>query len=78
VVLGKYQLFNSGLALTFQAAQLGLQAQSVMAVRLMKLRGGTRGATEARLMISLTSSLQRQKPVRCGNDGIDRQQSRCG
>jgi hypothetical protein len=45
-------VFNSWLALTFQAAQLGLEAQSVVALRLMRLAGGgTHGFAEANLMV---------------------------
>ncbi len=46
-------MFNTWLALTFQTAQLGLDAQSVIALRLVRLSGGgTAGLTEARLMVS--------------------------
>jgi hypothetical protein len=46
-------VFNAWLALTFQTAQLGLDAQRVVALRLMRLSGGgAAGATEARLMVA--------------------------
>lgn len=46
-------MFNAWLALTFQTAQLGLDAQRVVALRLMRLSGGgAAGATEARLMVA--------------------------
>jgi geranylgeranyl pyrophosphate synthase len=46
-------VFNSWFALTFQAAQLGLEAQSVIALRLMRLAGGgAPSLTEARLMVT--------------------------
>ena len=45
-------MFGPWLALTFQAAQFGLQVQSVMALRLMRLaEGGNPGRREARLMV---------------------------
>jgi len=45
-------MFNAWLALTFQAALLGLDAQRVVALRLMRLSGGSAaGVTEARLMV---------------------------
>jgi hypothetical protein len=46
-------VFNPWLALPFQAAQLGLEAQSVIALRLMRLAGGgAAGRTEVRLMVA--------------------------
>ena len=46
-------MFNAWLALTFQTAQLGLDAQRVVALRLMRLSGGgAAGATEARRMVA--------------------------
>jgi hypothetical protein len=46
-------VFNPWLALTFQAAQLGLEAQSVIALRLMRLAGGgAPSLTEAGLMVT--------------------------
>jgi hypothetical protein len=46
-------VFNAWLALTFQTAQLGLDAQRVVALRLMRLSGGgAAGATEARRMVA--------------------------
>jgi hypothetical protein len=46
-------VFNAWLALTFQTAQLGLDAQHVVALRLMRLSGGGAvGATEARRMVA--------------------------
>jgi hypothetical protein len=46
-------VFNAWLALTFQTAQLGLDAQRVVALRLMRLSGGgAAGVTEARLMVA--------------------------
>jgi hypothetical protein len=46
-------VFNSWLSLGFQTAQLGLEAQRVVALRLMRLAGGgTSGLTEARLMVT--------------------------
>lgn len=46
-------MFNAWLALTFQTAQLGLDAQRVVALRLMRLSGGGAAcATEARLMVA--------------------------
>jgi hypothetical protein len=46
-------LFDSWLALTFQATQLGLEAQNVIALRLMRLAdGGAAGVAEARLMVT--------------------------
>jgi hypothetical protein len=47
------KVFHSWFALTFQAAQLGREAQSVMALRLMRLAGGgAAGVKEARLMVT--------------------------
>jgi hypothetical protein len=46
-------MFNSWLALTLHATQLGLEAQSVVVLRLNRLaRGGGPGLTEAGLMIT--------------------------
>ena len=46
-------MFDSWLRLTVQAAQLGLEAQSVIALRLMRLAGGgAPGLTEARRMVT--------------------------
>jgi len=46
-------VLNAWLALTFQTAQLGLDAQHVVALRLMRLSGGgAAGATEARRMVA--------------------------
>ena len=46
-------MFNAWLALTFQTGQLGLDAQRVVALRLMRLSGGgAAGATEARRMVA--------------------------
>ena len=46
-------MLNAWLALTFQTAQLGLDAQHVVALRLMRLSGGgAAGATEARRMVA--------------------------
>ena len=45
-------MFGPWLALTFQAAQFGLEVQSVMTLRLMRVAaGGIRGRREARLMV---------------------------
>jgi hypothetical protein len=45
-------VFGPWLALTFQAAQFGLEVQSVMTLRLMRVAaGGIRGRREARLMV---------------------------
>jgi hypothetical protein len=46
-------VFNSWFALAFQAAQLGREAQDVVALRFVKLAGGgAAGAKEARLMVT--------------------------
>jgi hypothetical protein len=46
-------VFSSWLALILQTAQLGLEAQNVMALRLMRLAGGgATGLDEARLMVT--------------------------
>ena len=46
-------MFNAWLALSFQTAQLGLDAQRVVALRLMRLSGGgAAGAAEARRMVA--------------------------
>jgi hypothetical protein len=46
-------VFNAWLALSFQTAQLGLDSQRVIALRLMRLSGGgAAGATEARMMVA--------------------------
>ena len=46
-------MFNSWFAFTFQAVQLGREAQSVIALRLMRLAGGgAAGVKEARLMVT--------------------------
>lgn len=46
-------MFNSWLALTFQGARLCLEAQSVIALRLMRLAGGgAPSLAEARLMVT--------------------------
>jgi hypothetical protein len=46
-------MLNPWLALSFQAARLGWEAQNVMALRLMRLAGGgTAGQSEAHLMVT--------------------------
>ena len=46
-------MFNSWFALTFQAAQLGWEAQNVVALRFVRLAaGGAAGAKEAQLMVT--------------------------
>jgi hypothetical protein len=45
-------VFNSWFALTFQAAQLGWEAQNVVALRFVRLAGGGAGAKEAQLMVT--------------------------
>ena len=46
-------MFNSWMKLVFQAAQLSLEAQNVIALRLMRLaEGGTLGVAEAQLMVT--------------------------
>jgi hypothetical protein len=46
-------MWNSWFALSFQAAQLGWEAQSVIALRLMRLAtGGALARSEARLMVT--------------------------
>ena len=46
-------MFNPWLALILQTAPLGLEAQNVIALRLMRLAGGgASGADEARLMVT--------------------------
>jgi hypothetical protein len=46
-------VLNAWLALTLQTARLGLDAQQVIALRLMRLsRGGAAGLAEAQLMIN--------------------------
>jgi hypothetical protein len=46
-------MFNPWFALAVQAAWLGWEAQSVIALRLMRLAGGgARGLNEARLMVA--------------------------
>jgi hypothetical protein len=46
-------MFNPWLALSFQAALLGWEAQNVMVLRLMRLAsGGAAGQSEAHLMFS--------------------------
>jgi hypothetical protein len=46
-------VFNPWLSLAFQAAQLGLEAHSVIALRLARLAGGgAAGRTEVRLMVA--------------------------
>ena len=50
---GGGQVFNSWFALTFQAAQLGWEAQNVVALRFVRLAGGgAAGAKEAQLMVT--------------------------
>ena len=45
-------MFNPWLALTFKTIQLGIEAQSVIALRLMRFAaGGARGQDEARRMV---------------------------
>jgi len=45
-------VFNPWLALTFKTIQLGIEAQSVIALRLMRFAaGGARGQDEARRMV---------------------------
>ena len=46
-------MFNPWLDLSFKAFQLGLETQSVVALRMMRLAsGGARAQTEARRMVS--------------------------
>jgi hypothetical protein len=46
-------MLNSWFALSLQAARLGWEAQSVIALRLMRLAtGGVSGRSEARLMVT--------------------------
>ena len=46
-------MFNSWFALTFQAAQLGWEAQNVVALQFVRLAGGgAAGAKEAQLMVT--------------------------
>jgi hypothetical protein len=46
-------LFNPWLALNFKIMQLGFEAQSVVALRMMRIAGGgVRGQTEARRMVA--------------------------
>jgi hypothetical protein len=46
-------MLNPWFALSFQAARLGWEAQSVMALRLIRLAGGgASGRSEARLMVT--------------------------
>jgi hypothetical protein len=46
-------MLNPWLALTFKAMQLGVDAQNVIALRMMRLSvGGARGQNEARRMVS--------------------------
>jgi hypothetical protein len=50
---GGGHVFNSWFALTFQAAQLGWEAQNVVALRFVRLAGGgAAGAKEAQLMVT--------------------------
>jgi hypothetical protein len=50
---GGGRVFNSWFALTFQAAQLGWEAQNVVALRFVRLAGGgAAGAKEAQLMVT--------------------------
>jgi hypothetical protein len=47
------QIWNSWLALSSQAALLNVEAQGVMALRIMRLTaGGARGRSEAQLMVT--------------------------
>jgi hypothetical protein len=50
-VIGDFHMLNPWLAITFQAARLGLEAQNAMALRLMRLVGDA-SKTEARGMIA--------------------------
>ena len=46
-------MFNPWLALAFKAMQLGIDAQSVIALRMMRLAaGGARGQAEAQRMVA--------------------------
>jgi hypothetical protein len=50
---GKISVLNAWLALTLQTARLGLDAQRVVALRLMRLSGGgAAGLAEAQLMVT--------------------------
>jgi hypothetical protein len=46
------QMLNPWVALSFQAARLGWEAQSVIALRFMRLKGGSAGQSEARRMVT--------------------------
>jgi hypothetical protein len=51
--LGDFKMLNPWLALSFQAVRLGWEAQTVLALRLMRLAGGgVAGQAEAQRMVT--------------------------
>ena len=58
------QMWNAWCSLSLQAAQLGFEAQGVMALRLMRLATpGTRGEAEARRMVTEKVAALAQAPT---------------
>lgn len=64
-----YSLLNPWIALTFKAIQLGVDAQTVIAFRIMRFAaGGVRGQNEARRMVpeKIAATTEAQATVALG------------